>query len=517
MKSLCVKGFHFYFYFYFRPNSILGDDILDKLKNKIADIILLFFIAIFIWIISNGILNYDAVSYEYNPFLLCACIAVYLGILFFLRKKVVYYLASFKYLPAILLAVFALVSVLTGIIFRVNPSWDMGEVFNIAKTIAGGNVVENYYLYYYPNNIMITVIYTVVFKIAMILGITDLILAATVFNSFLVTGTAVFIYLAAHELYGKQQALLILIITLLTTPLYLQSAIYYTDSASMFFTALTLYLFLKVLHAHKKTESVIFQILLGISVFTAFETKVTTFILIIALLIYALYRGFKLADIKKVWISFLAFVILLSAFITAKNIIFDRELTDRYQYPPEHWIMMGLDGVGGFNLNDCIYTSSYDSYELKQQADREMIKTRLSSYNSNTFLKHITQKLKYAWTDGVYFAPEKLRRDPVNPNLLHEFVLSGGKYTKYYKYFPQTMHFAMLILITVSAYSVMKCKKNKGIEAALILAVLGIVIFLLIWENRSRYILTMFPVMMILQLSGLDYIIKRKKETANDE
>lgn len=110
----------------------------------------------------------------------------------------------------------------------------MGEVFNIAKTIAGGNVVENYYLYFYPNNIMITVIYTVVFKIAMILGITDLILAATVFNSFLVTGTAVFIYLAAHELYGKQQALLILIITLLTTPLYLQSAIYYTDSASMF-------------------------------------------------------------------------------------------------------------------------------------------------------------------------------------------------------------------------------------------------------------------------------------------
>ena len=84
------------------------------------------------------------------------------------------------------------------------------------------------------------------------------------------------------------------------------------------------------------------------------------------------------------------------------------------------------------------------------------------------------------------------------------------------------MHYGMLILMTISAYSLIKCKTKtgkKGIEAALVLAVLGIALFLIIWENRSRYILTMLPAMMILQLSGLDYLIgrleERKKEKKN--
>ena len=495
---------------------------MQKIKNKIADIILYGFVLLFIWIISNGLLNYDAVSYDFNPVLLSIYIIVYLALLVFVRRKAAVYLSRIKYLPAVLLTVFGIISLVTGLIFRVNPSWDMGEVFNIAKAAANGDAIETYYLYYYPNNAMMAIIYTVVFKIAMLFGASDLVTVATCFNSLFVTGTAVFIYFAVCRLYDKQHGMLVLLITLFTTPLYLQSAIYYTDSASMFFTSLTFYLVVCAVKADTKIKSVVIQILLGITVFVGFETKLTTFILIIALVIYALYRGFSLAEVKKVFIAFISFAVMFTAFTVAKNAVYDSELSDRYQYPPEHWIMMGLNGVGGVSLDDCVYTNSYESYELKQQADREMIAERLSWYNTNTFIKHITQKLKFAWTDGVYYAPEKLRREPVDKGFFHEFVLYDGKYTPYYKYFPQTMHFGMLILMTISAYSLIKCKTKtdrKGIEAALVLAVLGIALFLIIWENRSRYILTMLPAMMILQLSGLDYLIgrleERKKEKKN--
>lgn len=40
----------------------------------------------------------------------------------------------------------------------------------------------------------------------------------------------------------------------------------------------------------------------------------------------------------------------------------------------------------------------------------------------------------------------------------------------------------------------------------------GIIVFLLIWENRSRYILTMFPIYLALAIDGIDYICKNLRK-----
>ena len=61
-------------------------------------------------------------------------------------------------------------------------------------------------------------------------------------------------------------------------------------------------------------------------------------------------------------------------------------------------------------------------------------------------------------TTGTYWAPDVLRREPNSRKILHEFVLEGGKYSKYYKYIPQVMHFSMLIFIIINIKS--KIKRN---------------------------------------------------------
>ncbi len=388
---------------------------------------------------------------------------------------------------------------------RVYPSWDMGEVFYIAESLAKGNNITTNYLYYYPNNIFITLIYTVVFKISLMLNITDLILSATVFNSLIVSLTAVFTYLSANQLYKKEASLMLIIILLLTTPLYLQSPIYYTDSASMFCVSIILFCIIKMTKAKTKLSSIVLQVLTGILIFISFGIKVTSFILIIALAIYTFYKDI---NIKKIVFCIASFIIFLMIFTVSKSFILDKGLTDKYKYPPEHWIMMGINGIGGFSIDDCEYTSSFDSYAQKKQAARKKIIERLEQHNAFTFSKHLNNKLMYIWNDGTYFAPEKLKRAPLNKGFLHECILFDGKYTNYYKYFPQGMHYCMIFFIICAALC-QKKNKPKTIEFAFILSILGLTVFLLIWEARSRYLLTMFPIMALLEIYGIEFAHKR--------
>ncbi len=501
----------------------LGSDLLTRLKNAVATVILGIFTAIFLWILANGFLAFDPVSYAFNPFLVMGGTALFVVAALVFRKIIAPKLENIRWLPYILLGIFAVFSFTVGILMRVNPSWDMGDVFHIAKSLAGGGYMETYYLYYYPNNVVICAVYIVVFKIAMLLGFTDLVLVATVFNALLVSLTAVCTYFAARHLYGKATSLTLLAVMVLTTPIYLQAAIYYTDSASMFAVSLVVLLILKTVDAKTTRSSVILQILTGFSAFSAFGIKVTAFIPVIAFIIYAIYRGFGLKDLKKMAVAVLTFLVVFIGFTAAKNAFFDSELIERYQYPPEHWIMMGLtpsDGfsvAGGFSIEDCIYTSSFKTMAERKEATRAKIVERFSQYNANTYLKHLTKKMKFAWTDGVFFAPEKLRREPVKHTFLHECVLYDGEYTDIYKYFPQCMHMGMLFFMIYAAFCQTKRQGKKSVEAALILAVFGMLIFFAIWENRSRYILTILPVMLLLEANGIDLLLEKLRKNKEKE
>lgn len=138
-----------------------------------------------------------------------------------------------------------------------------------------------------------------------------------------------------------------------------------------------------------------------------------------------------------------------------------------------------------------------------------MIKKEISEYDSSTFVKHITNKLKYAWSDGTYFAPEKLRREPVKENFMHELVLATGKYNKFYKYIPQIMHFSMLIYTLIYLIYIIKNNNFKTNDVILYILIFGFIVFFMIWENRSRYIITVVPMIMILKQKGIE-ILSRK-------
>ena len=118
----------------------------------------------------------------------------------------------------------------------------------------------------------------------------------------------------------------------------------------------------------------------------------------------------------------------------------------------------------------------------------------------NFFIK----KINFVWGDGTYYSNYKLVRGSYEKNIFHEFVTKDGKYYKYYSIVVQSIHFAMLIFITMSSFFAIF--KKDDINLICRIAVFGLLLFFILWEARSRYILNYLGIFVIIFISSLKYL-----------
>ena len=316
-------------------------------------------------------------------------------------------------------------------------------------------------------------------------------------------------YLISKKVLDNKKAMMFLIISIFTTPIYMYCAIYYNDSMAMIITVLIVYmLFISSKYRKKnitKKKQVFINILLGILVFIGMKIKMTSIFVIIAYLVYMVLNKENKQIIKPCIIVIITILVLnLGYKIIINNTLLEDEKLREMNMPIYHSIMMGLKNRGGYNQEDDEFSSLQSTYELRKKANINEINRRLKNYNGLSFQKHINSKIIYTWGDGTYFGPEKIRRDPVNRNILHDVYLANGKYSRYYKYIPQIMHFSMIILIILEAIYIMKKKEYNQKSFIGIITMFGFFIFLLIWETRSRYLLSGLPIFIMTSIEGLE-------------
>lgn len=494
---------------------------MKKVGQVLLTIALGFFAMLFSWIIINGIFIGKDVLYSFNPFLLVLFIALDIGISIFVYKKIVPKLLKYRWIPIVLIALFTILCIAIGISLRLNPSWDMGRVFNMAVQYAKEGNIADTYLYEYQNNIAITCVFIVIFKVFSFFGATDYITIITIMNAIMISLTVLCMYKVVKKVSGKQNALMLLIICLFTTPLYLYAAIYYSDTMSMFLCSLFLMIYVYMRDEENKKKKIFEQILLALVFIIGFEVKITSSFVFVAILITGLLNGkYKelIRDFKFFIPSVLVFFIMWNTFVNVV-VIPDKSKLDTWKVPIAHWLWIGSVGTGTYNEEAYQYTYSFSTYDEKNTADLQKLKETIKSYNPGSFIVHINDKLKYTWSDGTYFAPEKLRRNPVDKGFLYEYVASDGTQKDTYKYLPQIMHFAMLIFMLINAISILRKKKYDSIYSTLTITILEIAVFLMFWENRSRYILTLVPIMIMLSVHGIEIISNKLKkgDSENEE
>lgn len=171
-------------------------------------------------------------------------------------------------------------------------------------------------------------------------------------------------------------------------------------------------------------------------------------------------------------------------------------------YPYTHWIMMGLVGNGGYSHDDDKFTAQiYDDFG-KKQAEKEnirIIKERIRNMGVSGYAKFLDNKMITTWNDGTYFSPEKLCREPYYPD---SFVYNHivGNQNQIFVYISQISHILIILGIVLSGLCTYKDKEDEITFAQI--AIFGNLLFLLIWETRSRYLVYFLPIMIVVSIYG---------------
>lgn len=477
--------------------------------NKIYS--LMFFITL-VWIICICILESN---YQFNPIFLIGLMIIFFSILVFIYKKInkrfenlsnkatwIFYGVSTFFM--------IIIQFIIGYLVRTNPSWDLGLVIQSAQEILEYGHSTDMAVYYIqaPNNIFITLILAVTIKFFGMFNLTDVNVVTLVGNIIFIQIAVLFLFKISKRIFNNATACFTLVLMLLFLPIYPYSTIMYTDTTSMFLPVAFLYFMIKIYDNKDSRKKYIYAALMGIMSFIAFNLKVTAIILIIAFVINELVNKRFLLLLKTMGVAVLTFLVVQVSYTTflKKTEIMGIPYEETKQVPFTHFIMMGMYGAGAFSAEEWQFTLQLPDYETRKSENIRVIKERLKKYGAQGYIKFLNNKIKgQTWGSGTYDFETILPSYNIDNNIAHQFLLSTGKYYRPVFYYCQTYHFTMLVSIAISIFYTIKNGKKDDILNISKLSIFGLLIFLLIWETRSRYMLNFIPIYILVFVSGIKY------------
>lgn len=437
----------------------------------------------------------------------------------FLLKHENFLNEHYSLLLALFIAFMLCIQIIFGFLLRFTPAFDMDAIYGGAIEWVNTGSFSSYYDYYYyfPNNLGGMSLLYIFFKLASYAGISDFFAVGMIMNSIMSVCAMLVCSLTAKKLGGASKAVFVLVLFLLSLPFYFIAPAFYTDSLSMLFPILIIFLALKLREADKLRQSVLLSILIGIAAAIGMLIKYTVIITPIAVIICLL--------MNKKWAKALICCACAASIIALSLLSFNayfssQHLTDtekaRVQNTPyTHWIMMGLKGTGGYNSADYEFTRSFADPEERNEAINTEIGRRISELGPFGIISLAGIKGSISMGNGTYALSDFLDDSPLKPCFLHSFLLYSSPHYDAYSGICCGIHLGILLLGVMSAIEkLIRAIKGAGGNTPFMaphIAFFGIALFLLMWETSGRYITNYIPVLFICAASGpelLDRIIK---------
>ena len=478
---------------------------MEKIKNWIVKIFFVVLFLIFVTILLCNLFYNKTIVNEITFIRVLLGIIIYgclVFLFYFLYKKI----KNKKHFTIVYFILFFIFQCFFSYVFEVIPSWDYGIVFTAAKNsiIGSKNMLDSWYFYMYPNNIGLGLFYKIIFSIFKLLRLNSgaYLDGLVVVNILAIDISIVFMYKTLKTCIDKDISMFLLMCTMIITPFVTYCPIAYSDTVSMPFIISSLYYF--VLYFIKGEESkkniVLSSLLLGIGSCIKFSSA----ILLVAYIIYIIFIN---KDILK---KILYIVVICLLFFTmyfpirfSEYVYLKPDVLEKKKMPITHWIMMGLHeddiSVGGFYEEDAKYTLSFENGKEKREKNVEMIKRRLHNYSSNNdLLGFYLRKLTYVWGDGTFYARNKLWLRTIRDYSFKKYIIGSHYRTVTYRLYAQSQ---WMIVLFFTAIALLFNKYLKDDQRKLLfinsITITGVIIFFLLWEARSRYLINFLPIILI--------------------
>jgi hypothetical protein len=348
---------------------------------------------------------------------------------------------------------------------------------------------HHHYFYTYPNNQMILVIIAGLYKIEYTLtgGFSNA--APTLFNVLNINLSIVFLFATAQKIYGDKRALWCAFKCLCFLPAFSYIPFFYTDTMAMPWLMGAVYFYISWRTRCDQDSDYNLSrsafLYLGLSaglLVVAYKIKGSAGLLLPVFLCDMVFHNPKLKNKIAYLIYILYTAVLFVAVLKITNALLMKGLQlresdiQRYQFPMIHWVMMSASGSGGFHKSDFLYTLKHPGQAAKTNADWSRLYKKLRS--TPKFLRHMRGKIGRTWGDGTFMSAHYM---PVLKHL--RFKITANIF-----YF--AMFFDMEWTFVKERASRVRIQGHSNVFK---LALWILALFLLIWESKSRYLVTFLP------------------------
>lgn len=302
----------------------------------------------------------------------------------------------------------------------------------------------------------------------------------------------------------------------------------YTDSFTILFPILVICLYI----IYTRTESNLKYILIPFIEILGIAggiLKVTNYIVLFAIVLVEIARCFF--DIKKKWKALIVIVMLCVGMFFSQKMMNDKfikdtglEVNDAVSVGWPHYFYMGVmeDSTGSYNSQAVSILGNYETKRERQKDELrlagEIIKGRSFSQNAYFALR----KMVMTYNDGSFSwnaegAMRKTEYKSISESrfkpAMRDFFWSGGKKLKAFLTYSQWIWIFMLVGVPGAFFAgneLIRRKKDNALWlGAAFLSLLGLFIFLLLFETRARYLISYLPLYILVSTLGYQKMAER--------
>ena len=456
-------------------------------------------------------MRYGAKTVFASPFILAPFGLVFLGLLYLIMKDITIY----KGMPLLIGLLFLAFQIWCVKNYYFVTGWDSSNLI-YAGVLAPYGQTDAYlvdYFSYYPNNIFLAILYCRIFSHVHALGKSwtdalEIILNIQCLISF-ATGLVTFKLI---EALTKQRPVAFwgYLVYLLLIGLSPWVSIAYSDSATLLFPVLLLFLyFLKPEHFLLKSLK---WFAIGALSMLGYRLKPTTAIPVIAMVCMESYRFSK----TRSWKSLAKRILLIFLGALCSGLLISK-MTDAFYYEtdPEkkigivHFFAMGLNEnrMGVWSGDDVAYSKSFLTVSERNAADWQLAKERLKAMGFRGLLRQWMRKLltcfhdgTFAWTHEGNFFAQIFNNDSKIAKITRSFYYSSGENYHVFQNTEQAIWLCVLLFSLGAFFS------RSRLTATVELTLLGLILYLILFEVRARYVYIFAPLFIVLAACGIDKI-----------
>ncbi len=453
----------------------------------------------------------------------CAAFVVLLFFLYrFFCKHEVRLRKAYPYVLIGLAIWFAVSQSLLGMLLETTPVCDFGNVYDGARDWVeqGTPVIDwnrEYYFYIYPHNLGLAGFLAGFYSLVYALGGDNLYLWAVILFSVMTSVTLILVVDIVRRTTRMAAAYTAAAACFLLPMYYLSSAAFYTDVASFLFPVLFLWLWM-VGKDKLFLKRIGLDIAMAVSAFIGFKIKATVVIMPVAIFLCDLIARRWRTLLVQVPLLIAVFVVGSSAYDSFLfNNYLDTDLSAQYKFPITNWLAIG----NRHDESTWVLEDTYSVVEDYQERNEMAIETWKNQFKTmaeqGKIFAFYTEKAACDFGGGTLGIEAYLDDFPWNDNVIQTFAFEAGEGYPAYRDLCTGIMLALWLLTLAGALTAL-ARKQGGAWACpqAFVALLGIFVFLMLWEPSDRYFSNYYAVLIVAGIIGLsrtaDMFFKPGKE-----